>query len=293
LINLNKVQYFIAVGQHASVSGAARALHVSQPAVSDAIKSLEKDLGVQLFRRIRQRVHLTEDGKVYFDKMSAVIKEFSSINNEMRNMGTHKITVRLGIPPMIGSFVFPHVFTGLEKARPDINLELKEGGSIELLQEIYSESIDLAIVADSSRFRYSNSSMSFLKISSTELMFCVSPEHRFADKKAIDIKDIKDERLLLFKEGYIQKEIITTCFREARIEPKVILYTNQVFTIASFIQKNIGTSFLYSDAVKLLEGVVPISFKKKIELDLSLVWKASRAHYSSVQGVIRYFSGLH
>ncbi|GFH62813.1 MAG: LysR family transcriptional regulator [Candidatus Desulfovibrio kirbyi] len=292
-MQLHKVQYFLAVARHASVSEAARELHITQPAVSDAIKALENDLRVQLFRRVRQRVHLTEAGKYYADKMSAVVKNFLSINNEMLYIGTHKMTVRLGIPPMIGSFIFPTVFTGLENTCPDINLELKEGGSLGLLQEIDSESIDLAIVAASARFQHNKPSITYIKISSTELQYCVSPKHHFSEKKFINIKEIDGEHLLLFKEGYIQREIITTCFREAEIDPKVVLYTTQLFTIASFIRRNIGTSFLYADAVKLIEGIVPISLKPKIKLDLFLVWKTGRTHQrsmqSAVQSIVRLF----
>jgi len=289
-LNLNKIQYFIVVGKLLSVSGAAKEMHVSQPAVSEAIKSLENELGVSLFHRIRKRLHLTDEGKYYLDKVTAIMGDLSTVTREMVLLGTNKKTIRLGIPPMIGVFVFPHVFSGFERHRPDINLLLTEGGSLGLLQELETERIDLAIVATSSRIPMHAPGISFQEFGKSELMFCVSKKHPFAKKKTIPVAMLAKERLLLFKQNYLQNQLVSSLLRQAKISPQIILNTNQLFTIVTFVQENIGSSFLFKDAARQIKGVSFIGLDPAEHITLSLAWKTSRPQYKDVEAFLDFFA---
>ena len=289
-MNLSHIQYFIAVGRYGSVSKAAEMLHVSQPAVSNAIKMLEQELGLSLFHRVKQRVYLTEEGQRYLEKICIIMNDFTEINREMSLLGRNRKTIRYGTPPMIGFFLLARVFSDFEKLRPDVNLEIIEGGSLSLLPEIEAERIDVAIVATQGESQKKYPGLSFKKVGATELACCVSPEHRLAKNASITFDMLRHERLVLFKEGNLQRQIILGAFESLGIEPNIILRTNQLFTVVSFIRKNIGSSFLFRDAANLVEGIVPISFLDRLHIDLCLVWKTTREHYQDVQIAIEFFN---
>lgn len=288
-MNLSHIQYFIAAGRCGSVSKAAEALHVTQPAVSNAIKTLEQELGVGLFHRVKQRVYLTEEGQEYLETVSRIVDEFDRANREMVLLGRNKKTIRFGTPPMIGFCLLPRVFADFESSRPDVCLDVREGGSLSLLPEIEAETIDVAVVATRASFGKAYPGLSFRKVAATELVFCVSPEHRFARKSSVSFDMLRDERLVLFKEGNLQREIINSAFASLSAEPNVILRTNQLFTVISFIRKNIGSSFLFRDAAELAGGIAPISLEDSLDIDLSLVWKTTREHYRDVQIAMEFF----
>ena len=288
-MNFNQVQYFIAVGRHLNVSRAAREMHVSQPAVSEAIKALETELGVSLFHRIKKRLHLTDEGRHYLEKVSGIMGDLAEVNREMVLMGSNRKTIRLGIPPMIGVFVFPHVFSGFEEYRPDINLLLTEGGSLGLLQELEAETIDLAIVATSGNVPSNSPGLSFQEFGESELMYCVSKKHPLAGKKRVPVQSLANERLLLFKQNYLQNQLVTALLRQARIDPPVILHTNQLFTIVTFVQENIGSSFLFKDAARQIKDVAFISLEPEVRITLSLAWKTSRTQYRDVEAFLDFF----
>lgn len=289
---ISRIQYFLAVGRLLSVSGAAKEMHVSQPAVSEAIKSLEKELGVNLFHRIRKRLHLTEEGKYYLEKVSDVMDDLSSATREVIAMCGNRKTIRLGIPPMIGVFVFPHVFSGFKQHRPDIDLLLTEGGSLGLLQELETERIDLAIVATSPHVPLRPQGVSFQEFGKNEMMYCVSQKHPLAAHKSVPVSKLAHERLLLFKQNYLQNQLATLLLRQAGISPQVILNTNQLFTIVSFIQQNIGASFLFKSASKQIKDVAFISLEPATHVNLSLAWKTSRPQYRAVEDFLSFFAHM-
>ena len=207
-MNLNQLHYFAAVGELGSVSKAALKLHVSQPTISDSIKALEQELGICLFHRIRQRMYLSEDGKYYLEKISKILSELDELNTDMVRLGSSKRVLKIGIPPMIGTFLFPQIFSGFSDYAENVLLEIKEGGSIELLHDLENENIDLAIVAACKDEKPKNSSFTYQKIAETELVYCVSRQHPLAGNDVVDVAALSGERLILFKEGYLQNKII-------------------------------------------------------------------------------------
>jgi DNA-binding transcriptional LysR family regulator len=234
-------------------------------------------------------VYLTEEGQRYLEKVGAIMNDFAEVNREMVLLGSNRKAIRYGTPPMIGFFLLSRVFSAFETLRPDVRLEIVEGGSLSLLPEIEAERIDVAIVATRGDSPKKHPGLSFKKVGATELVYCVSPEHRLAGNAFVTFDMLQRERLVLFKEGNLQRQIILGAFEALGIEPNIILRTNQLFTVVSFIRKNIGSSFLFRDAVNLVEGLVPVSFANKLDIDLCLVWKTTREHHQDVRIAIEFF----
>lgn len=286
-MNLNQINYFIEVGRYSSISKAAKILHVSQPAISDAIKSLETELGVSLFNRISQRLHLTKEGVYYLEKLSKIYSELNELNQEMMKMGSNKQTIKVGIPPMVGTFLFPRLFVEFNAYDADTCLEVTEGGSLELLDKLRDESIDFAIVAaEVNRCAYHDLSHKVLQ--QTELLYCAPEDCPLSKNQSVTIQELAKEKLILFKEGYIQNHLIMDAFREAGSEPDVILKTNQLLTIITFIKNKIGTSFLFQDAAKMQEGLVGIHLEKPIYIDLLLIWKTNKTMYPDMKRFMKF-----
>ncbi|MDL2294036.1 LysR family transcriptional regulator [Ruminococcaceae bacterium OttesenSCG-928-D13] len=290
-MNLNHVEYFIAAGRLGSMSKAAAELHVSQPAVSDAIKSLEKELGVRLFHRVKNRVHLTEEGEYYLERVARTVAEFKAVNDEMLSLGHHGGAVKIGVTPMVGTFMLPQIFTGFSAYSPGTELIVREGGSYELLNALMDESIDLAIVSTSEKSRAGFAAqISFRKLTSTEFMLCLPGGHPLAKRKSVPMRTLDGEPLILFEKGFLQNRMVNTAFQLCGIEPRVLLETSQLHTVVAFIKQGIAASFLFPEVADTLEGTARLSVNPPLTVDLELAWKPSRPTYRDARLFISFLS---
>ncbi|MBO4992077.1 MAG: LysR family transcriptional regulator [Firmicutes bacterium] len=273
---LEQLKHFITVAQLGSVTRAAEQLHVSQPAVSYSLKTLEEELGVSLFRRVKKRLTLTEEGAYYFTHVSSILSQLETINGEMQNLGTKKRSLRIGVPPMIGTFLFPQIFSTVQTHADDMTFEPVEGGSFELQAEIEQETIDMAIVSIPHDTVPTSPSLSYHKLSAVELVYCVSNDHPLAGRDTVDMAELKNETLILYRGGYAHTERLEAAFQKARISPNVIFRTNQFQTILSFVRRNLASSFFYYDAIRDTPGISILHLSEPILLDLHIIWKNNR-----------------
>lgn len=283
-MNLNQIQYFIAVAEFSSISKAAEHLHISQPTISESIKSLEQELGVQLFKRIKQRIHITQNGRYYYDKVKNIYGDLLDLNNEVSKLASTNKKINIGIPPMIGSFIFPKLYVDSKNFSSKIIYEICEGGSIELLDQLENETLDMAIIAKEIGTHNHETSLTYHTLSYTQIHYCVSKNHRFSKKKSITLKDIAEqEQLILFKEGYLQNKIIIDALSKNNLYVPIVLRTNQLHTITTFIEKNIATSFFFKEFASGLKNIVAIPLEKELPLEIAIVWKTNRFVYKDIQ----------
>ncbi len=91
-MKLNQLYYFKTVCKYNNITKAAEHLHVSQPAITHAIRELERELGIRLFKRTNKNVSLTQEGVLFFQKSSDILSELESLFDEMRDLGDRKST---------------------------------------------------------------------------------------------------------------------------------------------------------------------------------------------------------
>ena len=109
-MKLYQLRYFSAVCSCGHVTKAAEELHVSQPSVSNAIKELEDEFGVNLFHRINNRLTPTQEGLTFLDRAVKILELADDTQSLMTEMGSRKRQVKVGVPPMIGTFLLPKLF---------------------------------------------------------------------------------------------------------------------------------------------------------------------------------------
>ena len=144
MLRLNDINNFIEVSSASSFSMAARKLEVTQPALSESIKRLEKDLQVKLFYRAKAGISLTPEGKRSLEKAK-------NIQNLLYSLGEQKeefSPVTLGCHPAIGSFFLPKFFRLMDQAAPGHKIQLKHDLSRNIQADIQTGTIDIGIVVN-------------------------------------------------------------------------------------------------------------------------------------------------
>ncbi len=287
-MKLSQILYFQTVCKYGNITKAAEELHITQPSISNAIKDLEEEFGLNLFHRIGNHLMLTKEGEYFLSYSKVILQKSEDLVQQMKDLGNKKNNIRIGIPPMIGTILFPKMFSLFKKANPDINIEMVEMGSLEIMQLVEENSLDLAIVITS---HLKAAQFNCINILDTEIIYAVSKDHRLAREKKVNIEMIKDEPLILMREGSFQNSAIRERFKEAGSVPRVILFANQLYTIHNFIASDIASSFLFREVVDLQEDIVGIPLENPISVKIGLIWKKNQQIFSDASRFIQFTKG--
>jgi DNA-binding transcriptional LysR family regulator len=147
-LDLDHVEAFLAVADHGTVTAAAKALHMTQPAVSRTLKLLEDSLGVSLFDRSGRAVALNATGRALVPRARAMIDEAVALRRDLVKVGQRRYhDVRIGTVDSVATFLLPNALAGLRDRYPELEVKLYSARTAELLRRLGDGLLDLAIVA--------------------------------------------------------------------------------------------------------------------------------------------------
>ena len=268
-MNLNQLKYFYTVALYGSYSEASEYLYISQPSLSSAIKSLEEEFGVTLFKRHYRGVKPTAEGRILFEKCKDILSRTEQLENIMKDFGNERNKLRLGVPPMIGSLILSHIYRDFRAMYPDITLEITEDGRDELLNKLSENSLDMVFSIDNNSLDDRFSSM---QVANLEIVCCVSKNAPLAKCKSVTPQMLKDVPLVLFEDGFYQTKEIKRWFSCEKVSPEIILQTRQLSTLLTMISSGIAAGFVFRELCGTNENFVAISAENPIYAGTSIIW---------------------
>lgn len=282
-MKLNQLYYFKAVCKYNNITKAAEYLHVSQPAVTHAVRELEKELGISLFIRTNKNVVLTQEGELFFQRSSEILSGLEALVDEMRDLGEfHRTAIRIGVPPAVGTVIHPQLEIAASR-KFGIELEIVEMSSEEAEFALYNDELDLIILLVEDKF-YPRLEYRVLKESS--LHFLTSKENPLASRDCISIPELKDERIILFYPGKIIEDI----FEEYHITPKYILHSNQIQTIQRYICSGLASTLQFPEAFAHDHNICSIPVIPYMRLDIAVGKKRGKRLPSAASQLYHYLA---
>ena len=149
-MDLRQLEYFCAISKFGNFTKTAEYLHVSQPSVTKAIKSLENEFDLILVDRRQKHVSLTPEGRVFLLHAEKILAAVEETQRDMKRFQLERQgTIHFGIPPMVEAYLFPDLFTKFKSVYPNMNLDVKEySDSMEVREKAESGVLDFGIVFD-------------------------------------------------------------------------------------------------------------------------------------------------
>ena len=145
-MKLTQLEYFCVAARYHNITKAAKELFVTQPSVSNAIKSLEEEFGVNLFYRHNNKLTLTPEGEKFYKSAEELLAHADAVTSEFYELRKQVTPIRIGIPPMLGTIYLPDMYLSLREEFPEVDFRLYEYGSIKACELVLDEKLDLAIV---------------------------------------------------------------------------------------------------------------------------------------------------
>ncbi len=147
-MDLQRLQNFVAIIDAGSMSAAARAVHLTQPALSRGLKVLEEEVGAPLFERRGRRLVPTAAGRALLPRARRLLDSAARLKQEVKRAARFGFfDLRLGTIDSVACFLLPPILEQARQRFPDLHVKLRTGRSAELLEATQASDLDLAIVA--------------------------------------------------------------------------------------------------------------------------------------------------
>lgn len=284
-MELRQLEYFQMASRLKNITRAAQRLKVSQPNITVAIKKLESELGVQLFDRSQKQLTLTPEGKVFLKRIELAMRNIDDAILEVNDYKQlQKGTIKIGIPPMMGAYLFPKVFSGFRRLHPNLDVLLYEEGSLSIREKLERDELDFGIII----VPESAPNLNVLKMSRSQLMVCVAQKSSLAKKAEIRPNDIAASDLIMLKEGSYLREIVQSKLSALKISPRTVLESGQIVTIKGLVAHKVGVAFLLDFICENSAGIKAIPFYEPIYVDIALAWKKERYVSKAAQAFIDF-----
>ncbi|MDL2292812.1 LysR family transcriptional regulator [Acholeplasma sp. OttesenSCG-928-E16] len=281
-----QMRYFVAVCENGSLSQASKVLFLTQPTLSMAINQLEKEFNLVLFERKNNSMILTKEGEYFYDNAKAILESISSFEKSLLEISEDKQSIRIGVPPMIGSFLFPKIYNEYITLNPGVKFEIWEEGSLSIRNKIQQKSLDLgfSILNDSANEQYEKET-----ILETELLFCVAKDNPLSSRSKLTIEDIKNEPIMLMKEGFFQNRLINQLYNDVQVNPKIILVSSQLSVIRNFVKMNVGSAFLMKELVDPSDSsIIGIPFSEGLKINIGIIYRKDAKMPSAAMDFINF-----
>ena len=262
---------------------------MTQPSISNAIKALEEEFGVNLFFRNNNKLTLTPEGELFYKSAEGLLAHADSVETEFHELRKKITPIRIGIPPMLGTIYLPELYLSLKENFPEVDFRLFEFGSIKACELVLEEKLDIAIVnAEQPAIDKCNSRI----IDTEDLYFCVAPDHPLAEQKTILLTMLANEPLILFNTDSVQVMTLTRQFKAVGVTPHVILNTSQITTLINMVKSGHVGTFLYRSIVEAHPDLIGIPVMPSIEQRIGVIWKKGKHQNTTAEKVIKYIENF-
>ena len=285
-MNITQLKYFHAVATYHTVSLAAQHLFISQPSLSNAIKELEGEFSVCLFYRRYNGMFLTPEGTKLFNLSKELLSLYDEVTDTMRHLGKNAGPLRLGIPPMISSFIFADIYKNFVKADPQTELTITEKGRYELLDRLNDGLLDVVLLPHTKPF---DVSFYAKKIGALEIVCCTGKGHPLARQATLDARQLASEPLVLFADTFFQTKTIKEWFAAAGATPNVSLQTEQLSTAQNMIENHLAVGFMFKNLAEKCPLMETVSLTPPIVVDVSVLRKKDTYASAAIRKLERYF----
>jgi DNA-binding transcriptional LysR family regulator len=246
------LRYFVAAADAGSFRGAARRLLVSQPAVSQGIAALERDLAARLFDRAGRRIGLTPAGRDLLEPARRALAELDALPGLLdRARGIVRGRLELGTTDVASIYVLPKVYRAFRRRHPEAELSVHVEGSEPLLAQLRAGAIELAIVSLRVGDVDAPVPEGFVArpLFRERLDFVVAGSAPLAARRRVALADLADVPLLGFKRDSVTRRAVDARFREAGVAPRVAMEMSSPEAIKKLVAVGLGCAVLPSRSV--------------------------------------------
>jgi len=238
-MDLGQLRYFSKIVEYRSFTRAAQDCSVSQPALSQQIAKLEKELGQPLFERQGRSIRLTPAGQVLQTRAEKILQLVEDAKRQITDDGqTGRICV--SAIPTIAPFLIPELLTSVGTQFPKASIVIGEDATETLLKRCSDGDVDVGIVAMPADGKY----LTVEPLFEEELLLALPANHPLCERSRITSKDIAKESFVLLGDTHCLSDTIESFCNDKKFQPVATSRIEQLTTIQNLVALGYGISFV-------------------------------------------------
>lgn len=241
-MELRQLQLFLAAAEEGSITGAAKRMHLTQPALSRQIKALEEELGVDLFTRGAHSVTLTPAGGVLLEEGGKLLERADRVVKLVRASAEGE-PLRVGYAPSLAGPLLGLALERFSQLHPRARVQLSDLSSVEMRDALAQGRIDVAVTVP---WEGDAQSIRWTPVRRHPWCVAVSPSHPLAARGKITLADLDGQRLLLFAKNEYPEywQGVTKMFRDHGLQAKVAGEFDGVTSLGAAVEAGLGVAFM-------------------------------------------------
>jgi len=239
-MDVNQLEVLIAVAKEQSFSRAAQSLHRTQPAVSQAIRRLEAELGESLFDRSSKDGTLTAAGRVLFDFAEQMInlrqgahraiKELKDLQHGKLSLSANEYTVMFLLPVLA-------VFRSLH---PHIKVEVKRSLASRIASEVLGRGVEIGVVS----FKPTDQAIASIPVVMDELALIVAPNHPLANKESVSVRELGAESFIAHNVPSPYRDRVVKTFERYKTPLNISMEMPTLEAIKRLVEQEMGVALV-------------------------------------------------
>lgn len=283
-MTLKQLEYFLAIAEAGHITAAAKNLNISQPPLSLQLKSLEDELGVQLFERDKRNLTITHEGLILKERATEILNLVNDTVRDLQNLGTDaEGTIQIGTISTACTTLLPNRIMDFRKDHPNVDFQIFEGTSDAIIQMLGNGEVELGIIREPFNTSLYNSIPlrdEALGGDDSEYFVAAALPTYFEDIQSapgtIALAELKGKPLIINRR---YNEMLTNYCRQHGFSPNIICQNGEIASSVSLAGSGIGIAIV-ANHITVQEAADKLEIRKitnpQIASQPFLVWNKDR-----------------
>jgi LysR family transcriptional regulator, transcriptional activator of the cysJI operon len=256
-MHIENFKIFSDLVESQSFSRAAKLNGVTQSAVSQQLRAMEKHFNVLIVDRSQKQFRLTREGQKLYDSAKEILHRYEKLSSELQEM--RKVisgTIHISTIYSVGLHELPPYITKFLKEYPSVNVRVEYRRSNLVYEDIIHNSVDLGLVAFPVKMRQLET-IPFLE---DRLVLICNPNHPLAERKNVDIRDISEFKFIGFDQDIPTRKATDQIFKEAKLEIEPVMEFDNIETVKRAVEIDAGVAIVPQATVQqeLKQGLLKV-----------------------------------
>jgi DNA-binding transcriptional LysR family regulator len=249
-LNFHQLHIFYTVAEKGSFSHAAQALHMTQPAVTMQVQSLEDYFGVKLFHRSTKKIELSEAGRAllpYAKRSIDLVRETEVAMSKFTHMVEGRL--QLGASLTVGEYILPRLLGPFNKEYPNVSVSMKVMNTTQILEEILNHQLTFGLV----EAPVHHPDVHTEAVLSDELKLILPANHPLVEQERITIEDVLQYPFVLREKGSGTRQVMEDELQRRGLDAsfmKIVMELGSTGAVKSAVEAGLGISILSQSSVK-------------------------------------------
>lgn len=242
-MDLRQLKYFVTVAEELSFVRAAQRLHMSQPPLSQQIKALEEELGVELLSRTRREVKLTDAGRVFLAESRELLEKAQAVAHRARQAGGgEQASLRVGMATSALFHVLPRLLDRVKARLPGVSMTITDMNSDEQVRSLTVDRIDLGFIHARPDIR----GLARCTVAVDSFAVALPATHPLAARADLALRDLQGESIVAFSREHapaLFDALIASCQHEG-FSPRIAHVARHPASVLQMVQLGLGVSIV-------------------------------------------------